>query len=354
MTIHHLPKPELALPHAGEPALRWGLVGPGWIADQFVSAVHSHTAQRFTAVGSRTADRAGAFASRHGIPYAFADYRALVEHSEVDVVYIATPQSEHLQLGLMAIAAGKHLLIEKPLALNGVEAAQLAAAAARANVFIMEAMWTRYLPHMSVVRQLLADGALGEVHSVHADHGQAIPADPSHRLYRPELGGGALLDLGIYPLQLDSMVLGAPRGVTAHGEMTLSGVDAYSTVILDHGGTAQSTVTTTLLTNTPTKAAINGSEARLELDSDFFIPGSVRLISNPTASSAGTDLRYDDDSGLQYTQGLAWEANALAHYVGEGRLESPLHTMSETTSILDTIDQAKTKIKQAVWSLNGV
>jgi predicted dehydrogenase len=345
MLPDHLPEPELFLPRTGEPALRWGLIGPGWIAGEFVRAAHAHTAQRFTAVASRSADRAAAFATEHGIEHALGDPAALAEHPDVDVVYIATPQSQHLELGLLAIAAGKHVLIEKPIALTAAEAQQLVDAGRTAGVLVMEAMWSRYLPQSSVVRHLLADGVLGEVETVHADHGQAIPVDPTHRLYRPELGGGALLDLGIYPVQFDSMVLGAPTEVVAVGGMTDTGVDAYSTLVLRHGGAVQSTLTTTMLTRTPTRASIAGSAARLEFDSFFYTPTSFRVLANdPNAPTAGPDLSFTDDTGLRLFDALSWEATALARFVGEGRLESPLHTLDETVSILATIDAARSQL----------
>jgi len=344
----HLPDPELFLPGAGEPALRWGLIGPGWIAGEFVGAAHAHTAQRFTAVASRSLDRASSFAATHGIAHSLDSYEALVAHPEVDVVYVATPQSQHLELGLLAIAAGKHVLIEKPLALTADEAQRLADAARAAGVLAMEAMWSRYLPQTSVVRQLLDDGVLGDVAQVHADHGQAIPADPQHRLYRPELGGGALLDLGIYPVQFDSMVLGAPTAVTAVGGMTETGVDAFSTLVLSHGERAQSTVTTTMLTNTPTRASVSGSDARIEFESFFYTPSSFRLLANnPNDPTGGTSLEFTDTTGLRLFSALSWEATALARFVGEGRTESPLHTLDETVSILATIDSAKAQLETA-------
>jgi len=344
----HLPNPELFLARSGEPALRWGLIGPGWIAGEFVEAAHAHTAQRFTAVASRSLERASSFAKKFGIDTAYDSYEALVGQESVDVVYVATPQSQHLELGLLAIASGKHVLIEKPLALTADEAQQLADAARAAGVLAMEAMWSRYLPQTSVVRQLIADGALGTVEQVHADHGQAIPADPQHRLYRPELGGGALLDLGIYPVQFDSMVLGAPTAVTATGGMTETGVDAYSTLVLSHGEQAQSTVTTTILTNTPTRASVSGSDARIEFESFFYTPSSFRLLANnPNDPNGGTSLEFSDTTGLKLFSALSWEATALARFVGEGRTESPLHTLDETVSILATIDSARAQLESA-------
>jgi len=337
-----LPDPVLFTPGSNEPALRWGVVAPGLIAGAFVGAMHRNTAQRVTAVGSRDLERARRFASEHGIERSYGSYEELVADPAVDVVYVAAPQSEHLALGLLAIAAGKHVLIEKPLATNADDARTLAGAARAAGTLVMEAMWTRYLPQSSIIRTLVADGVLGDISSVFADHGQAIPADPDHRLYRPELGGGALLDLGIYPVQLDSMVLGAPTSITAVGGMTETGVDAYSTLVLGHGPAAQSTLSTTILARTPTTAAIIGTEARIELGSPFHIPTTLVLADNGFLTDT---LRWNDPTGLTLFDGLAWEATALASFVGEGRTESPLHTLDETVSILETIDEARRQLR---------
>ncbi|SDY60855.1 Gfo/Idh/MocA family protein [Herbiconiux ginsengi] len=331
------PEPEIFFPDRGEPALRWGILAPGWIAGFFAGAVNRHTGQKLAAVASRTQSRAEAFAAEHGIERAYGSYRELVEDPAIDVVYIAAPQSEHLELGLLVIAAGKQVLIEKPLATNAADARALVAAAAEADVLLMEAMWSRYQPQASVIRTLVSDGILGEIGSVSADHGQAIPVDHDSRLYRRDLGGGALLDLGIYPIQLDSMVLGAPTSITAVGAMTETGVDAYSTIVLGHGDAVQSTLTTSMITRTPTTAVIAGSDGRLEMAGPFHIPTTLTL--------AGTGLFeprqiWEDPTGVRLMDGLAWEATALARYVGEGRRESPLHTLDETVSILETIDVA--------------
>jgi predicted dehydrogenase len=342
MLPSHLPEPELYRPGTGEPSLRWGMVGAGWIAGEFAKAVRTHTAQRIVAVSSRSLERAASFAARHGIELALESTEQLVTHPEVDVVYVATPQSEHLTIGLAAIAAGKHVLIEKPITVSAVEARTLTGAARAAGVLVMEAMWSRYLPQASVIRRLLADGVLGEIRTVLADHGQAITADPQHRLHRPELGGGALLDLGIYPVQLSSMVLGAPTRVVAVGGMTDTGVDAYSTLVLTHDGGAQSTLHSSILARTPTTAAIAGAEATISIDSAFFTPTSFTVFASGDFSGPG--LAWSDPTGLELFAGLSWEATALARFAGEGRTESPVHTLDETVSILATIDEARAQI----------
>lgn len=331
------PTPDLFTPGAGEPALRWGVLAPGKIAGSFVGAMHRHTAQRVVAVASRSLERAELFAREHRADTAYGSYTELVADPAVDVVYVAAPASEHLTLGLLAIGAGKHVLIEKPLATNAADARLLVDAAASAGTLLMEAMWSRYLPQASVIRQLVADGVLGEIRAVHADFGQAKAANPGHRLFRKELGGGALLDLGIYPVQLASMVLGPPSTITAVGAIGDTGVDIYSTLVLGYRGLAQSTLSTSLMARTPSVAAIMGTDARIELGSPFHIPTTLVLGDNEFLAPT---LTWQDPTGLTLLEGLAWEATALATFVGEGRTESPLHGLHETVSILATIDEA--------------
>lgn len=328
---------------AGEPALRWGIAATGRIAGRFTAAIREHSIQRPVAVGSRSAARAREFADLHGIERSFGSYEQLVEDPGIDVIYVAAPQSEHLRIGLLAINAGKHVLIEKPLATNSDDARTLVAAAREAKVFLMEGMWSRYLPQAALTRAVLAEGILGEIRGVVADHGQAVPVDAGHRLYRSDLGGGALFDLGIYPVQLDSMVLGRPTAVTSMGGMTTTGVDSYSTVVLEHGVDRQSTLTTSLLAKTPTTASIIGSAGRLDFGSPFYIPTRVSLAD----SGHGTpQLRWDDTSGRVLMDALSWEATALATYVGEGLLESPLHPLHETVSIIETLEEAVAQIRR--------
>jgi predicted dehydrogenase len=346
VTLSRLPDARLFAPRSGEPSLRWGVVGPGWIAGEFVRAARAHTAQRVVAVASRSVERGAAFASAHGVEKVFTTVDRLVSDPDVDVVYIATPQSEHLDGALAAIAAGKHVLVEKPMAMTATGARTIADAARAAGVLAMEAMWARYLPQASVLRTLLADGALGEVRTVLADHGQLIDAGPEHRLYRPELGGGALLDLGIYTVQLALQVLGTPTSVTAVGGMTATGVDAYSTTVLGYPGEAQATLFTTIRARTPTTAAISGTDAVLTFPGPmpFYTPTSFTL-SQP--GHGGEQVTWTDPTGLQLFDGLSWEATALATFVGQGRTESPLHTLDETIAVLAVIDEAKAQVAAA-------
>ena len=344
MLPKHFPEPRVFRPGGGEPSLRWGIVGPGWIAGEFARALLAHTRQTVTVVGSRSLARASSFAADFGIERAVGSVEQLVDHADVDVVYVATPPSSHLEVGLAAINAGKHVLVEKPFASSLSEAQALAEAARERGVFIMEAMWSRYLPQASVIRSLLSDGVFGEVRSVFADHGQAIPDDGSHRMYRAELGGGALLDLGVYPAQFASMVLGAPERIDVSGSMTSTGVDASSTIVADYAGGSQAVLYSSMLNRTPTSAAVSGTEALLSIDGPFYTPTSMRLTG---VDYFGPTLHWEDPTGLRLFDALSWEATALAHFVGEGRTESPLHNLDETIAIMSLLDAARSQVRDA-------
>ncbi|MDZ8171217.1 Gfo/Idh/MocA family protein [Microbacterium xanthum] len=334
------PEPEI-FARDDAPSLRWGILAPGGIAAAFVEALARFTDQRVVAVGSRSLQRAVDFAARFDIPSVSGSYEALVASGEVDVVYIASPASEHVVHGLLAIAAGKHVLVEKPAATSADDARRLFDAARAAGVFAMEAMWTRYLPQSSVIRRLIADGVIGEVEAVLADHGQAVPRDPERRIWRRELGGGALGDIGIYPVAFASETLGAPTEIVAHGMLTPTGVDAYATIALGYDGNAHAALSAGLLTRTPIVATIAGNRARIDLASPFFTPTSFTVSDTAVF---GATRRWDDPTGMVGFDGLSWEATALARYVDEGRAESPLHTHGETISILATIDEARRQI----------
>ena len=322
------------------PPLRWGVLAPGWIATAMVGSLQRHTDQRVVAVGSRSAERAGAFASRFGVDRVHASYEALVADPEVDAVYVASPHSEHREHALMAIAAGKHVLVEKAFTRNAAEAREVVDAARAAGVTLVEAMWTRFLPRTDVVRQLLADGALGDLETVSADHGQFFPDNPVSRLFDPALAGGALLDLGIYPVSYASFVLGAPGRVTAVGEKAFTGVDRQVAMVLDGYGErpVQAVLHTTMKGRTPTVAVITGSEARIELPGDFYTPGVVRLVGEHGVVAEA------EVAPIRGHEGLCYEAAHLAGLVAEGRVESPLLGWDETISIMETLDEVRRQV----------
>lgn len=333
-----LPTPK-TVPLRGGPVLRWGVLAPGGIADAWVSTVHAHTEQRVHAVSSRSIDRAQAFAGKHGIERAYGSYEQLVADPAIDAVYVAAPHSEHRTLALLAIAAGKHVLVEKPIGLSAGEAREIAGAARAAGVFAMEAMWSRYLPQTSIVEQLLADGALGEIKQVTASFGARFDYSPDNRWFNPALGGGALLDIGVYPLWFSHFVLGVPERITARGSLAPTGVDAQSVVVLDYADAAQAIATMTMWADTSMSASVSGSAARVEYTGEFLAPSGLRFFTGDSAP-----LEWIDPSGFRWSQGLCYEAVAVAEYIAEGRTESPLHSLDDTIAILEVIDEARAQL----------
>ena len=334
--------PSSRVPDPSEaPPLNWGILAPGRIAHAFATAVSRHTRQKLAAVGSRSRERGAAFAAEFGIERVHDSYEALVNDPAVDLVYVASPHSEHADQALLAIEAGKHVLVEKSFARNAADATVVVDAARRRGVALMEAMWTRFLPRTDIVRQLLHEGVLGEIETVIADHGQWFEFDPTSRLFDPKLAGGALLDLGIYPLSYAVFALGVPQRLTANGTITGTGVDRQVSIILDgfeSHRAAQALLSTTLAAKTPTTATISGSLARIELDGDFYAPGGVRLVSRD-GSVLETQAR-----AIAGHEGLCYEAAHFAQLVADGYTESPQLPLDETLAIVELLDGARAQL----------
>jgi predicted dehydrogenase len=317
------------------PPIRWGILGAGGIAGAFADAVRSSTRAQLVAVGSRDHVRAERFATAHGIPTTHLGYRDLVEDPQVDVVYVATPHSEHREHALLAIAAGKHVLVEKAFTRNAGEAEEVLAAARAAGVFVMEAMWTRFLPHVAALHQVIDSGEIGQIITVQADHGQYFPFDPAHRLYDPALAGGALLDLGVYPVSFAHDLLGVPDEVRAVGRLTETGVDGQIGMVLTYGDRAQALLTTTLWAKTPTTAAITGTEGSIVAEGSFYAPTSFRVQRRDGRSWV---FEQPTERGLQY------EAAEVARRVAEGATESPRLTWADTLAVMRTMDEVRAQV----------
>ncbi|WKK73211.1 Gfo/Idh/MocA family oxidoreductase [Rathayibacter oskolensis] len=243
---------------------------------------------------------------------------------------------------MLAIAAGKHILVEKPFAPTPGEAEMIVHAARDAGVFAMEAMWMRYLPHTDVVRQLVADGAVGPLALVSADFGAAFPFDPRSRIFDPALAGGGLLDVGVYASSFVSMIAGTPQSTEVSGSLTSTGVDATATIVGRHADGVQSIATSTVLADTPQAAWVAGGEGRIDVHPSFWSPSGVTLTRGSESGS------WSDESPLQGGEGLAWEALHLAQYVAEGRTESPLHPLDEVVQVVRTLDDARRRLGVSV------
>jgi len=330
-----LPEPRF-VPLRGGHVVRWGILAPGAIAADWARTVRANTDQPIVAVASRSAERAERFAREYGIPAAYGGYGHLLADPAVEAVYIAAPHSEHLPLALAAIAAGKHVLVEKPIALNAAEAREIAAAARAAGVFAMEAMKARFLPQTDVIARLLRDGALGEILAVNADFGSPAPFDPGSRLFDPALGGGALLDIGVYPLWFAHFVLGRPQTVGATGSLAATGVDEHAVVTLDYAR-ARAVVTASLIENTLHGASIRGSLARLDVVPPFQSPTALRI----TANDSGEVSHYRDPTGLSGREGMAFQVTAAAEAIADGLRESPMHSLDDAIAVLEVVDAAR-------------
>jgi len=246
------------------------------------------------------------------------------------VVYVATPHPMHRDNAILALRAGKPVLVEKPFAMNAAEATEIAEVARERRLFAMEAMWTRFLPHIAVVRDWLAQGVVGETVTVTADHGQWFAEDPGFRLFAPELGGGALLDLGVYPVSFASMILGTPNRIASISDPAFTGVDAQTSMVFGYESGAQAVLTCTLRAKSPTRASIVGIDARIEIDGDFYAPAAVTLVPRD-----GEPTRIES---THEGRGLHYQADEVARRLAAGDLESPLMPLGETISIMQTMD----------------
>ncbi len=316
--------------------LRWGILATGGIAHAFTKDLR--TAGLDTrAVGSRHQESADAFAARFDIPHAHGSYEALIEDPDVDIVYIATPHPGHAESALLALDAGKHVLVEKPFTLNAQEAAAVRDRARERGLLAMEAMWTRYLPHMVRIHEIVDAGTLGEIRTVFADHTQRISADPSHRLNAMDLGGGALLDLGIYPVSFAWDMLGAPTDVVARARLGETGADTEVATILTHGTGAVSTSVSSSRAAGPNTAHVVGTEARIDIDRVWYQPTSFRVIT-PDGTVVEDYVSQLDGRGMQY------QALAAERILAGGGTDSDALPIDETVAIMGTLDDIRAQI----------
>jgi predicted dehydrogenase len=316
--------------------VRWGILATGGIARAFTTDLLTH-GHRVTAVGSRSAQGARAFADAFSLPRAHGSYDDLVSDPEVDVVYVATPHSLHAENALAALAAGKHVLVEKAFAANAAQARAVLDAAAARGLVALEAMWTRFLPHMAHVREVVRSGRIGEVRSLHADHTQALPSDPAHRLNDPALAGGALLDLGVYPVSFAHDLLGPPVEVTARGRLRDTGVDVDVATVLRHAGGALSTSFSSSETAGPNTAVVLGTQGRLELDAVWYAPTAVTLRD---AAGEVVERVVEPVSG----RGMQHQAAELERLLATGSTVSPLLTPQATIEVMQTLDAVRASL----------
>lgn len=314
---------------------RWGIAGTGKIANGFVRDLVHVPAATVTAVGSRTFDRADVFGSDHAIPNRHATYAALAADPEVDVVYVATPHGRHLDDVLLFLEAGKHVLCEKPLALSAAQVDTIVAAAERSGRFVMEALWTRFLPSYAELIRRLDDGSVGEARMVEGDFGFVLPLDPAHRLFDPALGGGATLDLGIYPVHLAHLVLGAPVSVAAAGRLTSTGVDGAAAAVLTHEGGGLSVVKCAVDTALACTARVSGTLGAIDIPAMMHCPAEL------TVRSAGLVTKVQTPTlGI----GLHYQVAEVHRCLDAGLTESPSWPLALSRSVLTTLDAIRAAV----------
>lgn len=314
---------------------RWAIIGTGGIARAFTEDLKRLDGHEVVAVGSRTIDSAQAFATQFPGITPYESYEELVG-ADVDAVYVATPHPMHHENALLAMRAGKPVLCEKAFTVNAREARDLVAYSQEHRIPLMEGMWSRFLPHIKLIQQIIAEGVLGEITNVIADHGQYIPYERAPRLWEPDLGGGALLDLGIYPLTLAHLMLGSPTSIRSDATLTNKGVDLNTSIILRYKEGAHALLSCTMAARGKVGAMIAGSKARIEIDGSFFAPTSFRVIARE-----GVTTEYPNTyEGI----GLREEAAEFARIVRAGEIESPLMSHQASIKLMEIMDEIREQI----------
>jgi predicted dehydrogenase len=346
--------------------LRWGILGAGGIAGTFVREVLS-SGGTVQAVASRSLEKAqkfvelfgsGRYGLEHGqvpgasavnggnkIMQAHGSYEELIANPDVDVIYIATPHSEHETWALKCLDGGKPLLIEKAVAQNAEQAQRIYAKAREKGLFCMEAMWTRFLPHQRQIKRIVEDGIIGEVVTVQADFGIRKDYDEKHRLYNPALAGGALLDLGIYPISFANFILGKPDNIIASGAAVPTGVDGNLVLIFEYNSGARALLSTTNLAFTSTCAVISGTKGRIEVANPFYRPSVFKVYLN---SGEVFDYSFKTENvdlfGEDGRFGMHYEAVEVAKCIENSVIESATISHEESVSIMKQCDEIRRQL----------
>jgi len=333
------PGPVRAEPLAADRPVRWGILATGKIATGFVSNLALLDECEVAAVGARRQESADAFADRHGIGTAYGDYRALVEDPAVDVVYVATPHALHREHVELAFEAGKPVLCEKSLTLDAADAEHLVALAREQNLFLMEAMWMRCNPVVRRMQQLLGSGALGTVRQVRADIGFVVDKPPTDRLLDPRLGGGALLDMGVYPLTFASLFLGEPSTIAAAAALSEAGADLNLAVSLGYDSGAVAALTACMTAWPPRTASVATDRGRIDVPAPFHHPHAVTWTgTDPDGGGPAEPVEIREEL---IGTGLAHEALEVVRCLRNGETESPLVPLDDTVALMRQMDRIR-------------
>ncbi|WP_313639999.1 Gfo/Idh/MocA family oxidoreductase [Paenibacillus sp.] len=319
--------------------VKWGILSTGWIAHQFViDLVHASNGVAY-AVGSRSQESADKFARDHGVPHAYATYEELVNDPNVDAVYIGTPHPFHKENALLALRAGKAVLCEKPFTVNSGELEEIVSYAREHKLFLMEAMWSRYIPAIVKVREWIEEGRIGDVRLVKADLGFRTDWNPEGRLLNPKLGGGALLDVGIYPVSFASMVFGPhPEAISSTVHIGETGVDEHFSMLLSYGDGKTASLNGGIRLHMLEEAHVFGTEGRIIVEGTLVNPKSASLY----IGDEKVETFVDDRASIGY----CFEAEEVGRCLQAGLTESSVMSLDESLAILNLLDQIR-----AQWGL---
>ncbi len=314
----------------------WGIIGTGKIANAFATGLQSVNDADLVAIGSRSQENADAFAEKYNVPRRHSSYEALVTDPGVDAVYVSTPHSYHMDNAILCLENGKAALVEKPFAINAKQAVKTSAVAQEKGVFLMEAMWTRFIPAMVRVREILAEGTIGAIRMVQADFGFRTRFNPEGRLFKPELGGGGLLDVGIYPISLASMVYGAqPEAIASLAELGETGVDEQSGYVFRYAGGEMAMLWSAVRTASPQIASIIGTEGRIDIHNQWWIPKTLTLY-HSGGEPETIEVPFKGN-------GYNYEAIEVGDCLRAGKTQSEVLPLAETQAIMETLDRIRTQ-----------
>jgi len=311
----------------------WGILGCGQIANKFAEALQNTEGAILTAAGARDLKRAREFSKTWGFQKAYGSYQDLVHDREVDIIYIATPHSYHFAHTKLCLEAGKHVLCEKPFTINSMQLEVLISLARMKKLFLMEALWSRFLPGIIHTKAILDSGQIGEVISMEADFGMNVPYDPGHRIYNPYLAGGALLDIGIYPLFLSLFLFGEPDVLLAHSILNDNMIDLTTSLITRSKSGTVCHLNSSIQTNTPVKARIYGTAGNIEFANWWFTPVDITLRVDGKEEEI---LRFPPR-----TNGYEYEAIEAGRCVREGKTESDLMSFDFSRLLMKQMDRIR-------------
>ncbi len=315
--------------------VNWGIIGLGKIANKFAEDLAATKNAQLYAVASRSSETALSFAERHGASTGYGTYEQLMQDEKVHVIYIATPHVFHHELTMQCIKNGKAVLCEKPFAINLNEAREMVEFSRKEGVFLMEALWTRFLPHFEFVMEKVQSGELGKIKTVTADFGFTAEFDKSKRLFNKDLGGGSLLDIGIYPVFLAYCLLGKPEKIEASAQFAETSVDASCDIRFSYQHGVRADLYSTLLEKTPTTAEIELEKGKIFLDSRFHEPTTVKI-----GSEGNEETFY---FGAK-TKGYNFEADHVTKMLLQGKIESDIWHLDKTLELMDLLDTIRERI----------